>query len=136
MTWPRVRTCLRVQELKEFCVSMLWFQRYEAKTKDESSFSQLSRVFSKLTIVHCIFKVASSAFIFSGIVGSNYGQIQTEISKKTPIIWRIYSSFLDWIMWIILITTIEGHHKFSFETTFIIIASCSLSWQKIGRIRF
>ena len=40
MTWPRVMTCLRVQELKKLCFYLLWFQRSEGKTKDESSFSQ------------------------------------------------------------------------------------------------
>ena len=40
LTWPRVRTCLRVQELKKLCFYLLSFLRYEAKSNDDSSFSQ------------------------------------------------------------------------------------------------
>ena len=64
----QVGTCLRVQELKILCFYLLSFQRYEAKTNDDSSFSQFSRIFLKLTIAHCVFMVPPSAFIFSGIV--------------------------------------------------------------------
>ena len=64
----QVGTCLRVQELKILCFYLLSFQGYEAKTNDDSSFSQFSRIFSKLTIAHCVFMVPPSAFIFSGIV--------------------------------------------------------------------
>ena len=68
LTWPRVSTCLRVQELKKLCFYLLSFQRYEAKSNVDLSFSQFSRIFSKLTIAHCAFMVPLSAFIFSGIV--------------------------------------------------------------------
>ena len=68
LTWPRVSTCLRVQELKKLCFYLLSFQRYEAKTNDDSSFSEFSGIFSKLKIVHCVFFIAPSAMIFSGIV--------------------------------------------------------------------
>ena len=68
MIWPRVRTCLRVQEQKKICFSLLLFQRYEAKTKDELPFSWFLRDFSEHKIVHCGFMVAPSTFIFSGIV--------------------------------------------------------------------
>ena len=64
----QVGTCLRVQELKILCFYLLSFQGYEAKTNDDSSFSQFSHIFSKLTIAHCVYMVPPSAFIFSGIL--------------------------------------------------------------------
>ena len=36
----QVGTCLRVQELKKLCFYLLSFLRYEAKSNDDSSFSQ------------------------------------------------------------------------------------------------
>ena len=97
----QVGTCLRVQELKILCFYLLSFQGYEAKTNDDSSFSQFSRIFSKLTIAHCVFMVPLSAFIFSGIVrimkNSLYEFWNFEIFV-TRWLWLCLFTFLFWLI--------------------------------------
>ena len=97
----QIGTCLRVWELKKICWYLLSFQRYEAKTNDDSSFSQFSRIFSKLTIAHCAFMVPLSAFIFWGIVrimkNSLYEFWNFEIFV-TRWLWLCLFTFLFWLI--------------------------------------
>ena len=136
LTWPRVRTCLRVQELKELCFYLLSFQRYEAKTKDKPLSSWFLRDFSKHTIVHCGFMVAPSAFIFSGIVRIMKNFIFEFWNFEIFVTRWLWLCLFTFLFWLILDMFQGGFLWFLCMRSINYLQRCREKNKKIGGIPF